>query len=233
LFRRAGRSALGGVYQPFWPMVVRESGDAQKSMPKQGGIQLWARITFEEFVLLILAGLFLVWRYSPQLGEWADKAKAAPLPASGYGFVGWVASVVVAILSVVAVVLIFAIGFTLGFASLWKLAFIFWALALSALGLAATLFFLFVCYGTKVIVAYMLSRWVVGLFSEKGLKYRYLIMFFGLLIYVLLQSLPYVGGAINFVFIVVGLGAVWMVRRDKRDAALVESYMATQAQIEA
>jgi hypothetical protein len=175
----------------------------------------------------------LVWRYSPRLTEWSDKARAAPLPASGYGFIGIIVAINVAILSIIAVILIFAIGFALGFASLWKLALIFWALAFSALGLSATLFFLFVSYGSKVIVAYMLSRWVVSFISENALKYRYLLMFFGLLIYVLLQSLPYVGGIINFAVIIIGLGAVWLVRRDKRHATLLASQPNPEGQLEA
>jgi hypothetical protein len=230
LFRRVALNSIGSAaYQPFWPLVIDRAEDAQKSMPKQGGIQLWARIAFEEFVLLLLTGLFLAWRYSPPLTEWADKARANPLPASGYGFVGIVVAVNVAILAMIALILILAIGFALGFASLWKLAFIFWALSLSILGLAVTLFFLFVLYGSKVIVAYMLSRWVVGLFSERALQYRYLIMFFGLLIYVLLQSLPYVGGLINFFVIIVGLGAFWLVRRDIRQAALLAGQLAEES----
>jgi hypothetical protein len=95
------------------------------------------------------------------------------------------------------------------------------------------LFFLFVCYGTKVIVAYMLSRWLVGLFSDRVLQYRYLVMFLGLLIYVLLQSLPYIGGTLNFIVIIIGLGAVWLVRRDKRHAELLGSQSSNEVQLEA
>jgi hypothetical protein len=222
----------GAAYQPFWPLVIDEADATQKSMSKQDGIQLWARITFEEFILLLITGLFLVWRYTTQLTEWSDKAKKAPLRASGFGFVGIVVAVNIAILSVIALILIFAVGFALGFASLWKLAFIFWALSLSILGLSATTFFLFVTYGSKVIVAYMLSRLLVSFISEKALKYRYLLMFLGLLIYVLLQSLPYVGGIINFIVIIVGLGAVWLVYRDRRHAALLASQPETEPRIE-
>ena len=78
----------------------------------------------------------------------------------------------------------------------------------------------------------MLSRWIAGIVSENALKYRYLLMFFGLLIYVLLQSLPYVGGTINFIVIIVGLGSVWLVRRDERHAALLETQPANEAQVE-
>lgn len=234
LFRQVALKSIGGAaYQPFWPLVIDRADAAQNSMPKQGGFQLWARIAIEEFVLLILTGLLFVWRYSPRLEEWSDKAKAAPLAASGYGFVGIIVAINVAILAVLAFGLIVTIGFVLGFASLWKLAFIFWALALSMLGLAATLAFLFVFYGSKVIVAYMLSRWIAGLISEKALKYRYLLMFFGLLIYVLLQSLPYVGGTLNFIVIIIGLGAVWLVRRDERQAALLAKQVASEPQVAA
>jgi hypothetical protein len=222
LSRRVALNSIGGAtYQPFWPLVTEESVTQQKSMSKQDGIQLWARITLEEFVLLLLTGLFLVWRKPDQLAEWSNKAKQAPLRASGYGFVGIIVAVNIAILSVIALILIFAIGFALGFASLWKLAFIFWALTLSILGLSVTTFFLFVTYGSKVIVAYMLSRLVVSLFSDKAIKYRYLLLFFGLLIYVLLQSLPYIGGVINFIVIVIGLGSIWLVHRDLRHAVLI------------
>ena len=95
LFRRVALRSIGGAaYQPFWPLVIDEAGDAQKSMEKQDGIQLWARITFEEFALLLLTGLFFVWRYSSQLTEWSDKARAKPLLASGYGFIGFFVSVI-------------------------------------------------------------------------------------------------------------------------------------------
>jgi hypothetical protein len=223
-------NAVGGAaYQPFWPLVIDEADDAQKSMTKQNGLQLWARIAFEEFVLLLITGLFLVWRYASKLEEWSDKARAKPLLASGYGFIGIVVAINIFILSILSVILIFAIGFALGFASLWKLTFIFWALAFSILGLVVTLFFLFVFYGSKVIVAYMLSRLVVGVISEKALNYRYLLMFFGLLIYVLLQSIPYgIGTVINFVVIIIGLGSFWLVRRDKRHAELLESQLVSE-----
>jgi hypothetical protein len=215
-------------------LVIDEAADSQKSMQKQNGFQLWARITFEEFVLLFLTGLFLVWRYPSKLTEWSNKAKTNTLAASGYGFVGIIIAVNVFILSIIVVILVLGIGFALGFASLWKLAFVFWALALSSLGLVTTLFFLFVFYGSKVIVAYMLSRLVVGLISEKALKYRYLLVFFGLLIYVLLQSLPYgIGGVVNFLVIIVGLGAVWLVRRDNRHKALIDEHLERETQIEA
>jgi len=226
--RSVALNSIGSAaYQPFWPLIIDESHVSQKSMSKQEGIQLWARITFEEFVLLFLTGLFLVGRYSDKLAAWSNKAKAAPLRASGYGFIGIIVAVNIAILSIIAVILSIGIGFALGFASLWKLAFVFWALSLSILGLSATAFFLFVTYGSKVIVAYMLSRWIVGFISENAIRYRYLLMFFGLLLYVLLQSLPYVGGVINFIVIIIGLGSVWLVHRDLRHTAL----LATQQEL--
>jgi len=220
--RIAMRAVGGAAYQPFWPFVSYSSGDYQKSMPKQNGFQMWARITLEEFVLLFLTGMFMVWRYSNQLSDWSDMVKAKPLKAAGFGFIGIVVAVNVAILSIITVLLILTVGFGLGFASLWKLAFVFWGLAFSAVGLASTSFYLFVCYGSKLIVAYMLSRLAVGLISEGVLRYRYLIMFFGLLIYVLLQSLPYVGSFLNILVILVGLGSVWLVHRQKREFALIE-----------
>jgi hypothetical protein len=207
------------AYQPFWTLVIDRADNAQTSDSAQAALQRWARLTFQEFILFLLIGLFMLWRYPSKTVAWADKTRSKPFPSLGYGFLGIVVAVNVFVLMNIVTVLIAAGGFWLGFSGLWKLAFVLWSLGFTSLGLFGSLFYLFVFYGSKVIVVYMFSRWVAGYFSEESLRYRYLVVSGGLLVYVLLQSMPFVGWLINLLAIMAGMGAVWLVYRDGRKAA--------------
>ena len=215
------RSLGSAAYQPFWPFVFERAGDTQPqaAAPTPEAVQRWARSTFQEFVLLLLTGLFMLWRYGERVSRWVAQVKEKPLPSLGFGFLGIVVSVNIFVLANIALVLVAVAGFWLGFSGLWKLATVFWSLGFTLIGLGFTLFYLFVFYGSKAIVAYLFSRWAVGIFSEDALRYRALLMFGGLLVYVLLQSLPYVGWLINLLAIMAGMGAVWLAYRDQRRAA--------------
>lgn len=211
------RSIGGAAYQPFWPWVIDRAGNTSTGAGAQGvDIQRWARLTFQEFILLLLSGLFMVWRYPRKSSAWAEKVKSKPWPALGYGFLGIVIAVNVFVLMNIVVILVAVAGFWLGFSGLWKLAFVLWGLGFTSVGLTGSLGYLFVFYGSKVIVAYLFSRWVVGYFSEHALRYRYPVVAGGLLGYVLLQSLPFVGGPINLLAIMAGMGSVWLVYREAR-----------------
>jgi hypothetical protein len=212
------RSIGGAAYQPFWPLVIERADDTQSSSFDQFLIQRWARLTFQEFVLLLVTGLFMLWRCPKRVADWADKTRSKPFPSLGYGFLGIVIAVNIFILANIVAVLIAAGGFWLGFSGLWKLAFVLWSLGFTSLGLFGSLFYMIMFYGSKVIVVYMFSRWVAGYFSEKSLRYRYLVVSGGLLVYVLLQSLPFVGWVINFLAIMAGIGSIWLVYRDGRKA---------------
>ena len=214
------RSIGGAAYQPFWPLVIDRSEDSQIGAAFQDWmIQRWARQTFQEFVLLLVTGLFMLWRYPKRAADWVDKIKSKPFPSLGYGFLGIVIAVNIFILANIVAVLVAAGGFWLGFSGLWKLAFVLWSLGFTSLGLFGSLFYMFVFYGSKVIVVYMFSRWVVGYFSEESLRYRYLIVSGGVLVYALLQSLPFVGWLISLLMIMAGMGSIWLVYRDGRPAA--------------
>jgi len=51
------------------------------------------------------------------------------------------------------------------------------------------------------------------------LRYRYLIVSGGVLVYALLQSLPFVGWLISLLMIMAGMGSIWLVYRDGRPTA--------------
>lgn len=199
----------------------------QKTVREQGissyDLQEWLVELIRDFVTLLIIGLVAIWLLPSKLELWAEKLRAKPLPGAGYGLLGLIVAANAVIVITLIAVIILAIGLGLGLITFWDLAFIFWALAFSSLALTTTLFFVFVIYISKVIVAYLTGLLIVKALIPKTANYRIVPLLLGLLIYVLLASAPYIGWAITIIATILGLGAVGVAFRDKRVMAIQES----------
>ena len=199
----------------------------QKTVKEQGissyDLQEWLVELIRDFVTLLIIGLVAIWLLPSKLELWAEKLRAKPLPAAGYGLLGLIVAANAVIVVTLIAVIILAIGLGLGLITIWDLAFIFWALAFSSLALTTTLFFVFVIYISKVIVAYLTGMLIVKALIPKTANYRIVPLLIGLLIYVLLASAPYIGWAIAIIATILGLGAVGVAFRDKRVMAIEKS----------
>ncbi|MBK7175857.1 MAG: hypothetical protein IPH82_01450 [Chloroflexi bacterium] len=69
------------------------------------------------------------------------------------------------------------------------------------------IFVLFVCYLSKVIVAYRFGGWFLGRFMPRAQR-RVWSLLFGLVVFVLLAAIPYAGWALSLIVTFIGLGAV-------------------------
>ena len=199
----------------------------QKTVKEQGissyDLQEWLVELIRDFVTLLIIGLVAIWLLPSKLELWAEKLRAKPLPAAGYGLLGLIVAANAVIVVTLIAIIILAIGLGLGLITFWDLAFIFWALAFSSLALTTTLFFVFVIYISKVIVAYLTGMLIVKALIPKTANYRIVPLLIGLLIYVLLASAPYIGWAIAIIATILGLGAVGVAFRDKRVMAIEKS----------
>jgi cytoskeletal protein CcmA (bactofilin family) len=183
-------------------------------------VQEWLIELARDFVVLLVIGLVAIWLLPTRLELWSEKLRAEPLPATGYGLLGLIVAANAVLVVVLIAAIALAIGLGLGFITVWDLAFIFWALAFSSLALATTLFFVFVVYISKIIVAYLTGLLIVKALIPKAAKYRVVPLLIGLVIYVLLASAPYIGWIIALAATALGLGAVGVAYRDKRVLAI-------------
>jgi len=155
-------------------------------------------------VSYILVGLLALWLAPRLMGRWSDEAGKRPWPAVGSGL----AAYIVGFIGSVIVLLIFtAVGIGLAAATFWGLAFTWWGISLSGLGLAFWIFILFVSYLSKVIVAYRFGGWLLGRFWQRAQR-RVWFLLVGLVLFVVLAAIPYVGWALSMVVTFWGLGAV-------------------------
>jgi cytoskeletal protein CcmA (bactofilin family) len=175
----------------------------------------WLQWVVEEFITLSIFGLLGIWLFSAFLKRSADKLEAKPLQSTGMGLLGLVLSVALIGVVVLVGVLILILGIGLGAMNLWDLAWAVWGVGFSSLGLAFWLSLLFVSYGTKVIVAFLVGTIILKRLAPNSLKYKVLPLLLGLLIYVLLAWVPYFGWVLAILVNAAGLGAAWFAFKDR------------------
>ena len=186
----------------------------------------WLLGVAEEFVTLLIFGLIAIWLFASFLKRSGEKLEEKPLKSTGFGLLGLVISVALIGVVVLVTVLILVLGIGLGALGLWDLALAVWGVGFSSLGLAFWLSLLFVSYGTKVIVAFLVGTLILRRLAPNSLQYKILPLLLGLLIYVLLAWIPYFGWVVAVLVNAVGLGAAWLAYRDvgsdKQEEPVVE-----------
>jgi hypothetical protein len=168
----------------------------------------------EEFITLLIFGLIAIWLFASFLKRSGEKLETKPLQSTGIGLLGLVISVALIGVVVLVAVLILMLGIGLGALGLWDLAWAVWGVGFSSLGLAFWLSLLFVSYGTKIIVAFLVGSLILRRLAPKSLRYKILPLLLGLVLYVLLAWLPYFGWVVAVMVNAIGLGAAWLAYRD-------------------
>jgi hypothetical protein len=175
----------------------------------------WAQRVVLEFITLLVFGLLGIWLFSSFLNRSAQKVESKPLQATGYGLLGLILSIALIGVLILVALLILMLGIGLGYLNLWDLAWAVWGVGFASLGLAFWVSLLFVSFGTKVIVAYLIGLLILRRLAPKANQYLILPLLLGLFLYVLLASIPYFGWVIAVLVNSIGLGAAWLAYREK------------------
>jgi len=144
--------------------------------------------------------------------QWSEQVRSAPLAATAWGLVvlvfGFSAALLLALLILPLAILFFSLSLSgLGLATL--------SFGYFSLGIAFTIFWIFVAYISKVIVAYFAGKWILERLAPRVVRYRFLSLLLGVFIYVLVNAIPILGWIIGILVTLLGMGAVWMVLKDR------------------
>lgn len=176
----------------------------------------WFLARGREFITLLVLGALAIWRLPVLLNRLADQAKAQPLPAAGRGLVvlivGYVGAAVLA-------ALILILGILLGVVTLGELARAIFGVGFSGLMLALTLLWLCSAYGSKLVVAYLAGKLVLERIAPQSVSQAIWPLLLGVVLYVLLRSIPVLGWLVGLLATFVGLGAMWLLFREARSVA--------------
>jgi hypothetical protein len=170
----------------------------------------WLLAALTSFLNFLIVGGLMLWIFPHQFQGWAEKVKKAPLAAAGYGAVVLINGYLLP-----GLILFLLVGLLLGliYVSLSSLAWpVFWVGIGSLVALFA-LFTLATTFLSKAIVAYLAGTFIFSKVAPGALQYRVLPLLLGLLIYVPLAAIPYLGTFIGLVVTLLGLGAIWLSRK--------------------
>lgn len=192
--------------------VTREETTGQK-------VGKWALNFVRSSITLILIGLFLLWLFPAFVRSLSTQLQAKPLPSLGWGAVAWAAFFFLLLLVVFATILG---GILFGVLTLGQLTGTVIGLGiLTLLGLIIG-FVLVTTFVAKVVFGAALGKWTLARLNSPLAEHRYWPMIIGVLITALviaLLSFPLIpgffGGLLNFIVVLLGLGALWLWGRER------------------
>lgn len=155
-------------------------------------------------VQYLIVGALAAWIVPNRFYRWSDRLRHRPVASGLYGFVGFVTGFAG---TIILFVLFLAIGIGLLTITLRGLALATWGLGFSSTWLAFSVFLLFVLFISKVIVSYLGGLLILERVAPRAARFWIWPLLLGLVLYVLLRAIPFLGLAVGFLVTIFGLGA--------------------------
>jgi hypothetical protein len=202
-------------------VTIPDRGEKEKAEPTVGsrlldGLQRWIAV-------LGIAAL-LLWLRPRLLRGTADGVRRRPLPSLGFGVLGLIGLVVFVVAVLLVAILLAVVLGLLGLGDLVALALF---AALTVLAITGFAFFVIMVFLAPAAVGLALGALALG---DERQSQRWWALVLGLLVVVILTSLPVVGGWLGLLVVLLGLGAVillaWSLRR-RTPAQVAEEFPAT------
>ncbi len=216
-----GQPEGGVVFQTPVPPAASEEDTSQPVQPVNvAAIPMlgWLLNVIRLFVTLLILGGLAIWLVPSLTRQGAAVIADKPLAALGYGIAVLLIGFGAAFMALGVLIMLTALFSLVGLGGLAKLIFF---LGFAALFLAFMLFIAMLVYGSKLLVAYLIGDRVVRLFKAQGAKPVWVLVA-GIAVFVLVRSVPILGGLFDFLAAIFGLGAGWLLfsewRRNRKAA---------------
>jgi cytoskeletal protein CcmA (bactofilin family) len=182
-------------------------------------ILTWGLNALRASITLILIGLFLLWLFPWFMQGWSRKLQSAVLPSLGWGVATYVIFFLVLLLIIALIVLG---GLLFGVLTLGGV-----AGTIVSVGMLSVLtlilgFVLATSFVAKIVFGQALGRWLLARANSPLAEHRFWPMVIGVVLMVAVIALfrfplipGFLGGLLNFVVILFGLGALWLWGRER------------------
>ena len=182
----------------------------------------WLLGHLRRLVTLFLVGLLMVWAV-PTWTRGATKAlRARPLPSLGWGVVT-IALFFLALLVILVAMVLLAVIF--GVITLDGLAGTAVWTGILAMALLVFFFVIAVVYITKIVISFLGGQLILARVKPEWAEGRIWPLVIGVVLFVVITAIPWLGGLISFIAVLLGLGALWLLGRQayrQRKVAPVE-----------
>lgn len=173
----------------------------------------WGIERLREWLVLALFAVMALAFARPALERAGEPLGTRPIRTTSLGVLALVIVINLFGVGLLLAALIFSIGLGLNFIGLWQLSIALWIAAYSSLALILVGLWLFVVYGTKVIVVYQATKWARSRMPQINMWLNMLFVLTGLLAYVFLLAIPYVGWVFGVLVTAAGTGSAWLAYR--------------------
>ena len=167
----------------------------------------WAIARLREFITLLLLGALAIWQLPTLFAKVTETVQAQTLPATGWGLIvvviGYIGAFIVA-------GLILATAIFFGIVTLGGLARSVFGIGFSGLSLVMAAFGLLVAYISKLVVSVAAGKFILQKLAPQYADSKAWSLVVGVLIYVLLRSIPILGWFIGLLVTLAGMGAMWL-----------------------
>ncbi|NMB62919.1 MAG: polymer-forming cytoskeletal protein [Chloroflexi bacterium] len=163
--------------------------------------------TFSRLIAYFALGALAFWLFKKQSTAVRDTGYAYPLKAFGWGFL----TILIGFMGILLVPLTFImLGILIGVVSLGGLLFTWYGVLGTVIVLIFVLFFFIVFTLSKVIAAYELGYWLMKDVFKSRTQNNWLDLLVGVLIYIILRAIPYIGWLIGFAASLYGTGVLFI-----------------------
>lgn len=182
--------------------------DAAEVVEPANTVWAWFVMQVRYLVTLLILGGLVMWLAPKWVARIGLPVEEKPLHSLGWGFITLIA-VGITFFAILAITILIAIG--LGTVTLGSLAGLTITLGLFVFVTLAIVFGLTVAYLTKITVGYIGGRMLLERFLPAWAENRFAALALGLFLFVLISSIPFIGGWFNFAVVLLGLGALWLI----------------------
>ncbi len=164
------------------------------------------------FITLMALGALALWLIPLAVKGVSEKFTNKTLPSLGYGFLTYLVGLFGSFFAFLVVVFAAIILGLISFGGLGGV--VFWA-GSSTLLVAFTVFMTMVLWGTKIIAAFVVGRFILERVFKQDNANLFLSLLIGVVIYVPLRAVPVLGWLVDVFVTIVGLGAMWIYFRER------------------
>jgi hypothetical protein len=169
-------------------------------------------LKLKAFVTFLLVGGLAIWLIPAYFQRWVDKVRTKPLASAGYGLVVLINGYIMAVLLLLLIVALALVFFFLRMPFLGSIVL---GGGLGSLVVAFATFLASTMFLSKAIVAFLAGFLILNKLWPGSQKYKIAPLLLGLILYGLIAAIPFIGWVVSFIFTLLGLGAIWLVWREK------------------
>jgi len=201
----------GVVYQT--PQPAQTTVEQKPTVIVEQGIGRWILNRLRDLTTILVLGGLALWLIPSTLQKVTERARREPLPSAGWGAISIIVGYAGAFMLALSII---ALGVFLGVLTLGGLAKTVFGIGFSTLGLAFTIFSLLISYGSKVIVSLLAGKILLQKIAPQFAEHKVWPLLIGVIVYVLIRSIPFLGWLVGIVVTLIGFGAMWLVFRERK-----------------